>query len=80
MRVLNASPVAGNMEPLMIDEHRKGLIELHIGRIGCQLETGLVHPVLFLCSCLPHSSQLGTWTWHIAAQPLTGDTVRGCGL
>lgn len=33
MRVLNASPVAGNMEPLMTDEHRKALIELRIGRI-----------------------------------------------
>lgn len=33
MRVLNASLVAGNMEPLMIYDHRKGLIELRIGRI-----------------------------------------------
>ena len=33
MRVLNASPVAANMEPLMINEHRKGLTELRIGRI-----------------------------------------------
>lgn len=33
MRVLNASPVAGNMEPLMVYEHRKGLVELRMGRI-----------------------------------------------